>query len=99
MRRSDKYLQWIKEADQLFVMQKRRLANQMLCGEYHCLLELVRPDNRRRDGSNFFKAPEDFLVRIGLIRDDSDCSKGTFMWIKGEGEPEFGCRITVWDAS
>ncbi len=70
----------------------------MLSGPYHCLLELVRPDNRRRDGSNFFKVPEDFLVRIGIIKDDSLCEKGTFLWIKGEGAPESGCRFTVWDA-
>ena len=96
--RSEKYLQWIREADQLFVMQKRALLNQMLCGDFHCLLELVRPDKRRRDGDNYWKAPMDYAVRIGLIKDDSLCQKGTFLWIKGEGAPQHGCRITVWDA-
>ena len=96
--RSEKYLQWIREADQLFVMQKQTLKNHMLLGEYHCLLELVRPDNRRRDGSNYFKVPEDFLTRIGMIKDDSFCEKGTFLWVKGEGAPPHGCRFTIWDA-
>lgn len=96
MRRSDEYLRWITEADQLFVMQKRNLVNQTLCGSYQCLLELVRPDNRRRDGSNYFKVPEDFAVRVGLVKDDSFCEKGTFMWVSADKLP-YGCRFTVWD--
>jgi hypothetical protein len=95
--RSPDYLLWINRCDQLFVIQKQALRNKMLCGKYECLLELVRPDKRRRDGSNFFKAPEDYLVRIGLIRDDSDCERGTFAWVKGDGAPPYGCRLTVWD--
>jgi hypothetical protein len=97
--RSPAYLQWIAAADQLFVMQKRKLLNQTLIGEYHCLLELAAPDRRRRDGSNMFKAPEDYAVRIGLIKDDSLCIKGTFVWCRGEDKPPYGCRLTIWDAT
>lgn len=79
-------------------MQKKSIGNQMLLGEYHCLLELVRPDNRRRDGSNYFKAPEDFLTRVGLIKDDSFCMKGTFVWRKSDADLSQGCRVTIWDA-
>lgn len=78
-------------------MQKKALGNQMLMGEYECLLELVRPDNRRRDGSNYFKAPEDFAVRVGLMKDDSYCIKGTFMWVKADVALPHGCRFTLWD--
>ena len=69
----------------------------MLMGKYNCLLELVAPDNRRRDGSNYFKAPEDFAVRVGLMKDDSMCEKGTFLWIRDSGGPLYGCRFTIWD--
>ena len=96
--RSEKYLQWIREADQLFVMQKRALLGQILCGDFHCLLELVRPDKRRRDGDNYFKAPLDFSTRIGLIKDDSFSERGTYAWVSGEGAPMYGCRLTLWDA-
>jgi len=97
--RSPGYLQWIGEADQLFVMQKRTLLHQMLCGKFHCLLELYTSDGRRRrDGDNRFKAPLDYAVRVGIIKDDSYCEKGTFMWTTPETAPPYGCRLTVWDA-
>lgn len=76
----------------------QRIKHQMLEGEYHCLLEIVRPDKRRRDGSNYFKAPEDFLTRVGLIKDDSFCTKGTFAWVSGDGAPPYGARMTIWEA-
>lgn len=79
-------------------MQKKTLANQMLLGKFHALLELYRPDKRRRDGDNFWKASLDYIVRIGLIKDDSYCEKGTFCWVSESDAPPYGCRLTVWDA-
>ena len=99
MRRSEKYLLWINLADQLFLTQKRTLKNQILLGNFNCLLELVRPDNRRRDGDNYFKAPLDFAVRAGLIKDDSYCQRGTFAWVSGDASViPHGCRLTLWEA-
>lgn len=69
----------------------------MLCGEFECLLELVRPDKRRRDGDNHFKAVLDYGTRVGLFTDDSLCQKGTFIWVTGADAPPHGCRLTVWD--
>ena len=97
MYRSPQYILWIKAADQLFLMQKRSLGNQMLYGNFNCLLELVRPDNRRRDGDNYFKAVLDYGTRVGLIKDDCFCQKGTFAWTTGDGSPPHGCRLTIWD--
>lgn len=79
-------------------MQKRSLLNQTLGGKFHCLLELVAPDKRRRDGDNYFKAPLDFATRIGLISDDSMSEKGTYLWIRDGLGPPSGCRLTIWDA-
>jgi Holliday junction resolvase RusA-like endonuclease len=95
--RSKVYLDWIAEADTLFLMQKQKLLNQQLVGEFHALLELYPPDKRRRDGDNYFKAPMDYATRIGLIKDDSYCTKGTFHWIRGENGFGVGCRLTIWD--
>jgi Holliday junction resolvase RusA-like endonuclease len=98
--RSEKYLLWISQADQLFMTQKRTLLQHILYGDFHCLLELVRPDKRRRDGDNYFKAPLDYATRVGLITDDSHCQRGTFAWVSGDAsvKPTYGCRLTMWEA-
>lgn len=45
-----------------------------------------RPDKRRRDISNLIKAPEDFLVRWGILADDSLVEKLSAEWTaEGEG--------------
>lgn len=70
----------------------------MLCGKFHCLLELYTSDGRkRRDADNRMKVPLDFATRIGLIVDDSYCEKGTFMWVSEADAPPHGCRLTLWD--
>lgn len=79
-------------------MQKRAIGNQMLVGNFHCLLELVAPDKRRRDGDNYFKCPLDFATRMSLIKDDSYCMKGTFVWVTTPLLPQCGCRLSLWEA-
>ena len=71
----------------------------MLCGKFHALLELgVPPTKRRRDGDNLMKICFDYAIRVGLIKDDSLCEKGTFMWVNADVAPPHGCRLTLWDA-
>ncbi len=41
-------------------------------------------DKRRRDISNFIKAPEDFLVRWGVLKDDCLVEKLSAEWTHGE---------------
>lgn len=97
--RAPAYILWIKQADQLYVMQKHRLRNQMLLGKFHCLLEIYTSDGRkRRDADNRMKVPLDYATRIGLIKDDSYCERGTFAWVKAEDAPPHGARLTIWDA-
>jgi hypothetical protein len=61
-----------------------RLANNRpppISGKYILEVYIRRPDNRRRDLDNVaFKAVSDFLVKAGLIRDDSDCVRLVAEW-------------------
>jgi crossover junction endodeoxyribonuclease RusA len=50
-----------------------------------------RPDKRRRDVFNLVKAPEDFLVKHGIIEDDSLVERGTVQW----SPHVFGVRIEI----
>lgn len=45
----------------------------------------ARPDNRRRDLDNFFKAVADALVEFEVIEDDSQIQKITLAWGEGRG--------------
>jgi Holliday junction resolvase RusA-like endonuclease len=79
-------------------MQKQTLRNKMLLGKFACLLELYTSDGRKRaDADNRIKSVLDYATRVGLIKDDSYCEKGTFMWVSAEAAPEYGCRLTLWD--
>lgn len=50
-----------------------------------------RPDKRRRDIFNLVKAPEDLLVKHGVIEDDSLVEKGTVQW----SPHVFGVRVEI----
>jgi Holliday junction resolvase RusA-like endonuclease len=52
---------------------------------------LGRPDKRRRDAFNYIKAPEDLLVKHGILEDDSLVEKGTVQW----SPHVFGVRIEI----
>lgn len=87
---SPEYRAWRGEAGKLYMTQSKP---QPVDGPYKFLLEVQRPDKRRRDCTNLIKAPEDFLVALGLISDDSDAEEVTARWVK----EDLGgmCRITV----
>ena len=50
-----------------------------------------RPDRRRRDVFNYVKAPEDLLVKHGVIEDDSLVEHGVVQW----SEHVIGVRIEI----
>ncbi len=65
------------------------------------VLTLGRPDKRRRDISNYIKAPEDALVEAGILDDDSQVEDVRARW----SEDVTGCMIEIeeigplWDAT
>ncbi len=74
---SGQYKAWQEEAGRQLLMQKRPK-----CFETPVSLTLSfgRPDNRRRDISNYIKSVEDLLVKHNVIEDDSLVHRLVAVW-------------------
>jgi Holliday junction resolvase RusA-like endonuclease len=75
---NERYKAWQTEALKAILSQPHR---------YHRHTEPVevtytfgRPDRRTRDLFNLEKAPSDFLVKQGILADDSLIHRGTVLW-------------------
>lgn len=86
MRYTDRYVAWITLAT-IEARKQNLIAQGMIEGPYKLTVHAVRPDKRKRDLDNFaFKAVSDLLVRLGVVRDDSDCEMVSARWVTtGEG--------------
>jgi Holliday junction resolvase RusA-like endonuclease len=87
MYRSSKYTTWLKTAVRDAKIQAGR---RQITGPYKLTMESVRPDKRKRDLDNLFKAASDCLVHAGII-DDSKCEWIEARWVKSE----YPCTITI----
>ena len=56
-------------------------------GRYKLTVLAVRPDKRKRDLDNLFKAASDVLVEIGVVEDDSLCDWIEARWV--QSGPQF----------
>jgi hypothetical protein len=89
--RSAEYVRWMEEADQTIMAAKqypkRKIQGpfeaQILLSELHC-----------GDGDNRIKAACDWLQSRDIIRDDSDCRRGSWAWVSPEQAPR-GCRVIL----
>ena len=84
--KSEKYEKWIKESGQLLNTQPKEYFTSPVSIFYR----FGRPDKRKRDLDNLFKAPNDLIVSHGIILDDSLIHK-----ISGEWADITGCEITI----
>lgn len=85
--------EFVREADTLFLTQKRALGGRKISGPftYHLLLnETLRHGNA--DGDNRQKYALDFLQRVGLIENDKFAMGGSWAW----GPCEYEAMIGVW---
>lgn len=85
---SERYELWRVEALAMFLQQPARLHRHTQ--PVAVVYTFGQPDKRRRDVFNLEKAVSDFLVKHGVLADDSLIHRGTVQW--GE-EP--GVRIEV----
>lgn len=60
-------------------------------GQYKLTVLVVRPDKRKRDLDNLFKAASDVLVEIGVIEGDHLCEWLEARWVLSGPE----CEIVV----
>src|SRR4051794_39072923 len=77
--KSKAYKAWIKEAGWMIQSQPHR--HHRHTGKVNILLQVRKPDNRRRDISNAIKAVEDLLVRHQILLDDSLVERSSVEWV------------------
>lgn len=65
-----------------------------LSGAYAFHMKAQRPDKRRRDLANLEKATHDLCVRLGFVRDDSDCNRILLEW--SDDPPSKDATVRVW---
>lgn len=79
--KSKAYEAWIREAGYMLLNQKHDRFDCPISVSYF----FGRPDKRKRDLDNLFKAPNDFLVSSGVIADDSLIHRICGEWADVEG--------------
>lgn len=84
--KSRAYEAWIREAHGMLMQQSIKRFTTPVEVEY----KFGKPDKRKRDLDNIFKAPNDFLVAAGVISDDSLIHR-----IAGEWADIDGCEVTI----
>ena len=87
------YRAWQEEQLWLLASQKEP----KLKGAYALHLMLNKPDNRRRDISNYIKSAEDLLVSAKFVEDDSYCQKLTVEWVRGQDSPAKAFLVNTWE--
>lgn len=90
--RSKVYKQWIKAADDYWLMQKPRQKIKQIKGPFQIELILIPPNNRARDQDNHSKAVLDWAQRVEIIENDALCRDSHVYY--GEGK-EPGVRLIV----
>ncbi len=86
--KSKPYKGWIERAGLMASPQ----AHVRFDGPVRLTIGLGAPDKRRRDVSNYIKAPEDFMVRSAVLADDSQVMDVRAYWAS---DVENGCRIEI----
>ena len=79
--KSKAYVAWIRAAEYMLLSQKLQRIEVPMSVHYF----FGRPDKRKRDLDNLFKAPNDFLVSSGIIADDSLIHRICGEWADIEG--------------
>lgn len=85
---------FFRDADALFLMQKRNLRSVDGPFNYHLILnETMRHGNA--DGDNRAKYVLDFAQRVGLIKNDKYAEGGSWSW----GSCEYGAMLSIHPAT
>ena len=83
---------FVREADALFLTQKRSLSGQTIKGPFTYHLVLNRTlRGPLADGDNRFKYPLDRAQKFGLIENDKLAEGGSWSW----GECEHGAMLSI----
>ena len=92
--RSAEYVRWCEEAD-MTIMAAKQYPKHKIQGPFGVVIMLSR--EHRGDGDNRIKAALDWLQSRDIVRNDSDCQNGLWMWVGPELAPR-GCRVVLKEA-
>ena len=91
--RSKRYVEWIRQADALWMTQKHKVREPIL-GKFTATIALAPPDKRKRDLDNVgTKAVLDFLQRVRIIENDSNAVDIRVSWLPPSKVPS--CQVTI----
>ena len=93
--RSAEYVRWMEQAD-ITVMAAKQYPKHKITGPFEAeiLLSLGRTGNGKGDGDNRLKSCLDWLQSRDIVRNDSDCRRGSWAWVEPERAPK-GCRVVL----
>jgi Holliday junction resolvase RusA-like endonuclease len=89
--RSAEYVRWMEEAD-MTVMADKAYPKRKIAGSFGVMIMLSR--EHRGDGDNRIKAALDWLQSRDIVRNDSNCQTGVWLWVEPELAPR-GCRVVL----
>ena len=87
-----KFKAWQKQADAHFMLVKRKLQGKKITGRFEIII-IIDEKQSAADGDNLTKSLTDFVVRCGLVTDDSP--KYCRQWTVKFGVAPEGCRIIL----
>ncbi len=84
------YVDWLNAAD-LSVFARKQYPKHKITGPFE--IEILLGEGRG-DGDNRIKALLDWLQSREIIRNDSDCRRGSWAWVDPSEAPR-GCRVIL----
>jgi Holliday junction resolvase RusA-like endonuclease len=92
--RSKEYLAWCEHADALLMSTKGPGRLPKINGPFEVEILLSTAGRKSRDGDNYLKATLDFCQSRDVVRNDSDCRRGSWRWVSPERAP-CGARVIL----
>lgn len=91
--KSAEYVAWGEQADICYMLARARQRGRLpkISGPFEACILLAEG---RGDGDNRIKAVLDWAESRDLVRNDSDCRRGSWEWVETERAPK-GCRLTL----
>lgn len=90
--RSAKYVRWTEEADMTVMATKKPGRLPKITGPFEA--QILLSTEHRGDGDNRIKAALDWLQSRDIVRNDSDCRRGSWEWVEASRAPK-GCRVVL----
>jgi len=90
--RSKEYVLWCEQADMAVMVSKKPGPLPKMAGPFEA--QILLSSEHRGDGDNRIKAALDWLQSRDIVRNDSDCRRGSWEWVDAERAPK-GCRVTL----